>query len=46
MKLEGSSFDPLLSATRPVGGARGIRDVLGSAKLATGTGDTGRLGYA
>ena len=41
MKLEGSSFDPLLSATRPVGGARGIRDVLGSAKLATGTGLAG-----
>jgi outer membrane immunogenic protein len=46
MKLEGSSFDPLISATLPLGGARNTPDVLGSAKVGDWYGMiTGRLGY-
>jgi hypothetical protein len=47
IKLEGSSFDPLISSTLPLGAARGTPDVLGSAKVGDWYGMiTGRLGYA
>jgi outer membrane immunogenic protein len=46
MKLEGSAFDPLISASRSVASFRGTPDVLGSAKVGDWYGMiTGRLGY-
>jgi outer membrane immunogenic protein len=47
MKLEGSSFDPLISSVLPVAAVRGTQDVLGRAKIGDWYGMvTGRLGYA
>jgi len=47
LKLQGSAFDPLISAVLPVAAVRGTPDVLGSAKIGNGYGMiTGRLGYA
>ena len=47
MKLEGSTFDPLLSSTLSIAAVGGTPDVLGRAKIGDWYGMiTGRLGYA